>query len=168
MYNLHYQVSWWNQIILWNYVYIKPYIHDICVYLFSGCNKTLTSANGTFHSPNYPGKYPNGQYCSWTITVNLTQQILLIFTEFRLQNKINTDELYVYDGKDSKGEVLGVFYGGHPPPEKGMYSSSKHMFIIFKSDKNNSYTGFKASYFGVNISGKYCLLSFHLFSKNYV
>lgn len=119
---------------------------------YTGCKKTLTSTNGTFHSPNYPRKYPNGQYCSWTITVNSTQQILLIFTEFRLQNKINTDELYVYDGKDSKGEVLGVFYGGHPPPEKGMYSSSKHMFIIFKSDKNNSYTGFKASYFGVNIS----------------
>ncbi|XP_022783076.1 uncharacterized protein LOC111323895 isoform X2 [Stylophora pistillata] len=119
---------------------------------YTGCNRTLTTANGSFHSPNYPGKYPNGQHCSWTITVNTTRQIVLVFTEFRLQHEIGTDELYVYDGSDSKGVVLGVFYGGHPPPEKGIYSSSNYMFIVFKSDKDNSFTGFKASYFGVNIS----------------
>ena len=79
-----------------------------------------------------------------------------MFTNFSLQNEKNTDELYVYDGDNATGEVLGVFYGGHPPPEKGIYSSSNRMFIIFKSDKTDSYTGFNASYYGVNISGKCC------------
>ncbi|KAJ7370800.1 hypothetical protein OS493_029790 [Desmophyllum pertusum] len=120
---------------------------------YRGCNETLTALNGTFQSPNYPRKYPDGQYCSWRITVNTTQQIHLMFTNFSLQNENNTDVLYVYDGDNATGEVLGVFYGGHPPPKEGIYSLSKHMFVIFKSDKTGSYTGFDASYYGVNISG---------------
>ncbi len=63
-----------------------------------------------------------------------------------MQNEKDTDELYVYDGEDATGKVLGVFYGGHPPPKDGIYSSSNRMFLIFKSDKTDSYTGFSASY----------------------
>ena len=114
-----------------------------------GCNETLDADNGIFHSPNYPRKYPDGQYCSWRIRVNTTQQIHLMFTNFSLQNESNTDQLYVYDGEDSTGELLGVFYGGHPPREEGIYSTSNQMLIIFKSDKTDSYTGFTASYYGV-------------------
>ena len=62
----------------------------------------------------------------------------------------STDELRVYDGVDETGTMLGVFYGGHPPPKEGIYSSSSRMFLIFKSDKNDSYTGFNASYIVVN------------------
>ena len=127
----------------------------MCIILV-GCNKILTSVNGTFSSPNYPRKYPNGQYCSWRITVNLAQQILLTFTHFSLQTEKNTDGLYVYDGQNTTGEVLGVFYGGHPPPKEGIYSSSNHMFVIFKSDNNSSYTGFSASYNSVYCSGINC------------
>ena len=111
--------------------------------------------NGTFHSPNYPGKYPDAQYCSWRITVNMTQQIHLIFSSFNLQNENNTDALYVYDGKDATREVLGEFYGGNPPPREGIYSSANQMFVIFKSDKTDSYTGFSVSYFSVKKSGNY-------------
>ena len=123
---------------------------------FLGCNKTLSAVNGTFQSPNYPREYPDGQYCSWRITVKTTQQIHLMFTNFSLQNENNTDALYVYDGEDSRRKILGVYYGGHPPPKEGIYSSSNRMLVIFKSDKNGSYTGFSASYYGVNISGRYC------------
>ena len=49
-----------------------------------------------------------------------------------------------------------MFYGGHPPPKEGIYSSSNHMFVIFKSDKNGSYTGFSASYKIINCSGDNC------------
>ena len=109
--------------------------------------------NGTFHSPNYPNKYPDGQYCSWRITVSPAQQIHLTFTAFNLQNENNTDALYVFDGENSTGKVLGVFYGSYSPPKEGINSSSNHMFIIFKSDNNGSYTGFSASYSAVNYSG---------------
>ena len=122
---------------------------------FLGCNETLTAVNGTFQSPNFPRKYPDGQYCSWRITVNATQQIHLMFTNFSLENENDTDELYVYDGVNATGEVLGVFYGGHPPPKEGIYSSSNRMFLIFKSDKTVSYSGFSASYYVVYKSGMF-------------
>ena len=124
---------------------------------FSGCNETLTGLNGTFHSPNYPNKYPNGQYCSWTITVSPAQQIHLTFTDFSLQNENNTDALYVYDGESSTGEVLGVFSGGHRPPIEGIYSSSNNMFLIFKSDMNISFTGFRALYNATNCLSYSCI-----------
>ena len=69
-----------------------------------------------------------------------------MFETFSLQNEKLTDELRVYDGENETGEMLGVFYGGHPPPKEGIYSSSSRMFLIFKSDKTDSYTGFSASY----------------------
>ena len=78
--------------------------------------------------------------------LNSSQQIQLVFTSFSLQNENNTDALYVYDGKNATEQLLGVFYGGHPPPKKGIQSSSNKMFLIFKSDETDSYTGFKASY----------------------
>ena len=128
-------------------------------FYFLGCNQTHTTASGTFQSPNYPKKYPDGQYCSWRIMVNEVHKIHLKFTTFSLQTERNTDELYVYDGENAEGEVLGVFYGGHPPPREGIRSSSNTMFVIFKSDKNDSYTGFSASYYAGDNSGK-CFINF--------
>ena len=78
-----------------------------------------------------------------------------MFTSFSLQAENNTDAVYVYDGENATGEVLGVFYGGHPPPKDGIYSSSNHMFVIFKSDRNGSYAGFQASYHTLNCSRKF-------------
>ena len=124
------------------------------VSLFLGCNKSLTGAMGSFHSPNYPLKYPDGQYCSWRITVSPERKIHLMFTKFNLQNENNTDALYVYDGRNNTGDVLGVFYGGNAPSQKGIYSSSNYMFVIFKSDSNDSYTGFSAFYCESTCPGK--------------
>ena len=87
--------------------------------------------------------------------VNKLHKIHLIFSTFSMQTEQNTDELYMYDGENEEGEVLGVFYGGHPPPREGIYSSTNTMFLIFKSEKNDSYTGFSASYYAVDNSCKY-------------
>lgn len=76
-----------------------------------------------------------------------------MFTSFNLQAENNTDAVYVYDGDSEAREVLGVFYGGNLPP-KGIYSSSNNLLVVFKSDKNGSYTGFQAVYHAINCSGK--------------
>ena len=60
----------------------------------------------------------------------------------------------MYDGENPTGEVLGIFYGGHLPPKEGTYSSSNHMFVIFRSDENASYTGFSAFYCEGKCPGK--------------
>jgi len=132
-------------------------LHSTTAYFlgfFLGCNETLTGVNGTFKSPNYPRKYPDGQYCSWGITVDSAQRIHLTFTDFSLQSENNTDGLYVYDGENATGQLLRVIYGGHPPPKEGIFSSSNHLFEIFKSDKNDTYTGFSASYWETDCLGK--------------
>lgn len=117
-----------------------------------GCNETLLGLNGTFHSPNHPNNYSNGQYCSWKIIVRRDQQIHLVFFNFSLQNEIDTDSLFVYDGENATSKELGVFYGGHPPPKEGLYSTSYKMFVIFKSDNTSSFSGFSAIYCEGNCS----------------
>ena len=62
--------------------------------------------------------------------------------------------LYVYDGDNATGEALEVFYGGHPPPKEGICISSNRILVVFKSDKEGSYHGFSASYYGVDNSGR--------------
>ena len=81
-------------------------------------------------------------------------QVALMFTRFSLQSENNTDAVYVYDGNDQTGKVLGVFYGSRPPPRNGIYSSSNSLLVIFRSDKNGSFYGFQASYSAVKCSGK--------------
>ena len=88
--------------------------------------------------------------------VNKVEQIHLMFKYFSEQNENGFDELQVYDGVNATGVMLGVFNGSHPPPKHGICSSSNRIFVIFKSDKNGSYTGIKASYYGFNLSGKSC------------
>ena len=77
-----------------------------------------------------------------------------MFTDFKLQAENNTDVIRVYDGENTTGEVLGVFYGGHPPPQGGLYSSANQMFVVFKTDNNKSFSGFRASYHALTCSGK--------------
>ena len=115
-----------------------------------GCNKTFNSNNGTLQSPFHPEKYPSGQYCSWRITVHYSQRVHLKFTTFQLQNEEDTDEVYVYDGENERDNLLGVFYGDHHPPEEGIFSTWNSLFLIFKSDDKDSYTGFSAFYRVVN------------------
>ena len=119
------------------------------------CNETLRAENGVFQSPNYPRNYPDERFCSWRITVSPSHHVYLMFISFSLQADNNTDGVYVYDGDNAKGRMLGVFYGGHPPPKKGMYSTSNQMLVIFRSDNNGSYPGFQAFYHTKNCSGEW-------------
>ncbi|XP_067028775.1 CUB and sushi domain-containing protein 3-like isoform X3 [Acropora muricata] len=113
---------------------------------YRGCNKTLTAMNGTFHSPNYPNKHSDGEYCSWKISASPGNRIRLIVSNPSFHNQNDASKLIVYDGKNVSGEVLGVFHGNLPPTWKELYSSSNHMLVIFVSNATDSYTGFNASY----------------------
>ena len=120
------------------------------------CNETHVGADrGVLQSPNFPHNYPNEAYCSWNIRVKQSQHVFLMFSSsFSLQAENNTDVIRVYDGGNTTGKVLGVFYGGHPPPQGGLYSSANQMFVVFKTDNNKSFSGFQASYHALTCSGK--------------
>jgi len=117
-----------------------------------GCEVTLTAISGSFQSP----KKSDAQHCSWRIAVNNAEQIHLTLTYFSERSENGFDELQVYDGENATGVMLGVFNASHPPAKDGIFSSSDRIFVIFKSDKNGSYTGFYASYYGFNSSGRSC------------
>ncbi|XP_022805061.1 bone morphogenetic protein 1-like [Stylophora pistillata] len=119
-------------------------------------NQTLQGQKGIIYSPRYPERYPDEQYCKWKIIVKASFQVALMITSFSLQSENNTDAVYVYDSQTRV--VLGVFYGGQPPPRNGIYSSSNSLSVIFKSDKNGSFYGFQASYSAVKCSGKSLLI----------
>lgn len=87
--------------------------------------------------------------------VNSTQRIRLTFTAFDLQEDRGTDSVTVYDGVNETGKMLGVFFGGNPPSEEGIVSSSNTLFVMFQSDKSDSFTGFSASYIALRIEGKF-------------
>ena len=78
----------------------------------------------------------------------------MTFKNFSLQIEKNTDQLYVYDGENETGKILDVFYGDHPPPKEGIYSSSNSLFVIFKSNKIDSFAGFSAYYDTIYDPGK--------------
>ncbi|KAK3752647.1 hypothetical protein QZH41_000998 [Actinostola sp. cb2023] len=68
------------------------------VYQFTGCNITLSERKGVFQSPGFPGKYPDGQLCSWTLRVPANHSVLVHFTHFSLDVESGNDtdvvELY--------------------------------------------------------------------------
>ena len=112
--------------------------------------------NGTFHSPNYPNKHSDGEYCSWKISVSPGNQIRLTFSNLSFHNQNDASKLIVYDGENVSGKVLGVFYGNLPPAWNELYSSSNHMLVMFVSNATDSYTGFNASYSFIERRGKFC------------
>ncbi|XP_015780331.1 PREDICTED: uncharacterized protein LOC107358228 [Acropora digitifera] len=122
---------------------------------YRGCNKILTAINGTFHSPNYPNKHSDGEYCSWKISASPGNRIRLTFSYLGFDNQNDASNLIVYDGENVRGEVLGVFHGSLSPPGKELYSSSNHMLVIFVSNATDSYTGFNASYSFIERRGKF-------------
>ena len=77
-----------------------------------------------------------------------------MFSSFSVQDKNNTDAVFVYDGGNTSAKMLGVYYGGHLPPTEGLFSSSNQMLVIFISDSNTSFSGFQASYHAVHCFGK--------------
>ena len=138
-------------------VFIILLLGNLVILECEACNKTtdLNKDSGVLQSPSFPQNYPNEVYCSWNIRVNQSQHVFLMFSSsFSLQAENNTDVIRVYDGGNTTGEVLGVFYGGHPPPKGGLYSSANQMFVVFKTDNNKSFSGFQASYHALTCSGK--------------
>ncbi|XP_073259335.1 neuropilin-1-like [Porites lutea] len=135
-------------------VFIILLLGNLVILECEACNETHVGADsGILQSPNFPHNYPNEAYCSWNIRVNQSQHVFLMFSSsFSLQAENNTDVIRVYDGGNTTGEVLGVFYGGHPPPQGGLYSSANQMFVVFKTDNNKSFSGFQASYHALTCS----------------
>ncbi|MEE6466793.1 hypothetical protein FKM82_007054 [Ascaphus truei] len=100
----------------------------------TACDVAYTEASGVFMSPNYPNNYPTNRECFYTITVEMSKQILLNFTNFILDVSTN------YGGYETS-PLLGQFCHESPPV---IISHSNRLWVKFRSDSSVTATGFAA------------------------
>ena len=111
------------------------------------CDKLMTSASGTFQSPNYPSPYPNNARCRYKIALPGGTNIRLHIQNIDLetsQNCIN-DNLRIYDGMNASATKLAKICNSSDSGRM-FNSSGNHLFLVFKTDSKVIKTGFKASY----------------------
>lgn len=82
----------------------------------------------------------------------------MIFINFSLQYESDIDELYVYDGENVIGKILGVFYGVYLFLEEGIFFLFNYLFVMFRLDSKGLYVGFNVFYYGVSFLSKYFLI----------
>ncbi|XP_051784067.1 ovochymase-2 [Erpetoichthys calabaricus] len=110
----------------------------------SGCGSPMhqNGPSGVISSMKYPTEYENDARCSWVITVDVDQVVLLWFEDISLEDTspCAEDSITV---TDSLG-LLGRFCGNLKP--KPVASLGNTLLISFRSDEKQTARGFKASY----------------------
>ena len=109
------------------------------------------NTEGTIQSPNHPNNYPNNVDCQTVLQAPPEYVVRLDIIEFALQLdeeqegicQRDGDILKLYDGDNNSAPTLGEFCGKYIP--KAFISSSRHLFVLFKSDGVLSNSGFLAS-----------------------
>ena len=119
---------------------MRPDVIKLC--FNSGCNHTLNDTIGAFQSPGFPGKYPDGQLCSWRIMVPDNHNLVVNFTKFSLY-EYDKDSLQLYE-YDSRIFQPKQAYFGHQQPFT--ITATSDLMFVFRSDEENNSTGFKAEY----------------------
>ncbi len=121
----------------WDWPYYHELINDtVAEFRNNGCIGTFVDNGGS-----------NGNYGSfekyWTIIEPTTPgQIDLSFTTLDLEN--GYDNLFVYDGDEATGTLIGTYTGSNNPGVVSAYSGK--MSILFESDCQNSGQGWEANW----------------------
>ncbi|KAM5158320.1 cubilin [Mantella aurantiaca] len=109
----------------------------------TACDVAYTEATGVFTSPNYPNNYPTNRQCVYTITAEFNKQIMLNFTNFRVEisQDCTKDYVEIRDGGYAVSPLLGRFCRESPPL---IISHSNKLWVKFRSDSASTYMGFSA------------------------
>lgn len=85
-------------------------MHVTCVL---GCGGTLYGDHGTFTSPNFPGTYPNGSHCEWSITAPRGRLVTVTFAQIYIDDpgSCQNNYLKLYDGPDASSQLVGPYCG---------------------------------------------------------
>lgn len=108
-------------------------------------HQSFSRTTGQITSYQYPNTYSSNRNDKWTITSNT--RIKLEFVKFETERCC--DKVTVYDGSSTAYRKLGEFSGEELPP--AIISSSKSLYVTFRTDGSKGRSGFKAFY-----SGKEC------------
>jgi len=106
-------------------------------------DSSTTSSSGTLYdSGGASGNYSSNENCSFLIQPAGGGSITLSFSTFEYE--YNYDNLYVYDGTNNNGTLLGRFTGSVLPQD--LTASSGAMYIIHVSDNIITDSGFSATW----------------------
>ena len=103
----------------------------------------MTDLSGSFGSPHFKGgNYTYESMCTWVISANERQVIVLFFSDFALEQSADCsfDSVTVWDGS----RVIGKFCGSAFIPP--ITSNTNKLMIMFISDAKVEDKGFRAFY----------------------
>ncbi|XP_074707098.1 membrane frizzled-related protein isoform X1 [Strix uralensis] len=133
------------------------------------CGGTLSGAEGSFSSPNYPGPYPPDALCIWRIEVGPGLAIQLKMETFSVEGTASClfDRVELYEEQGTSGMDPAParggptrFCGNVAPPT--FNTNSNHLRVTFVSDSSVGAPGFSAHYRAVAPSEKSCAWDEHV------
>ena len=117
----------------------------------SGCSGLetiylLNTPSGSIYSPGYPYQYDDNKNCQWLFVAPYLSKVLLYFTAFEVEDnsECRYDSVELFDGRDNSSARLSKSCGSSLPSP--VYSSSRYMYMQFKSDSSVTDKGFVAHY----------------------
>ncbi|KAM9311465.1 ovochymase-1 [Gastrophryne carolinensis] len=116
----------------------------------SGCGSAaLLKKRGKIYTLNYPALYPANMTCNWVIEAPKGKIIQLLFEDFAVefQEKCLYDRVSIYSDQAQTQPITTLCGFSATEP---IYSPRNIMIIVFKSDGENQYSGFKARFSFVN------------------
>uniref|UniRef100_A0A8C6SG26 CUB and Sushi multiple domains 3a n=1 Tax=Neogobius melanostomus TaxID=47308 RepID=A0A8C6SG26_9GOBI len=106
------------------------------------CGGSMTDVSGVILSPGYPGNYPSGLDCSWTVNLPVGFGIHLQFLNF--STEAIHDYLEIRSGSLETGSVIDRFSG--PIMPKPLFSTTHQTSFFFHSDYSQNKPGFHITY----------------------
>uniref|UniRef100_A0A4W5NX14 CUB and Sushi multiple domains 3 n=1 Tax=Hucho hucho TaxID=62062 RepID=A0A4W5NX14_9TELE len=106
------------------------------------CGGSMTDVSGVILSPGFPGNYPSGLDCTWTVILPIGFGIHLQFLNF--STEAIHDYLEIRSGTLETGTVIDRFSGPHVP--KSLFSTTHQTSLFFHSDYSQNKPGFQMTY----------------------
>uniref|UniRef100_A0AAZ3NYA2 CUB and Sushi multiple domains 3a n=1 Tax=Oncorhynchus tshawytscha TaxID=74940 RepID=A0AAZ3NYA2_ONCTS len=106
------------------------------------CLGMLITLLGVILSPGFPGNYPSGLDCTWTVILPIGFGIHLQFLNF--STEAIHDYLEIRSGTLETGTVIDRFSGPHVP--KSLFSTTHQTSLFFHSDYSQNKPGFQMTY----------------------
>ncbi|XP_011303628.1 cubilin [Fopius arisanus] len=109
------------------------------------CGGLFTERNGTVRHPTYGTTYRNNENCDWVIQAPPRHTIQLRFTSFYTESThdwVKISELH--EGRII--DLITISGSSIPAAASPVITKGRILYIHFRSDSSNVYTGFRANY----------------------
>uniref|UniRef100_A0A8C1SG25 CUB and Sushi multiple domains 3 n=1 Tax=Cyprinus carpio TaxID=7962 RepID=A0A8C1SG25_CYPCA len=106
------------------------------------CGGAMTDVSGVILSPGFPGNYPSGLDCTWTVTLPIGFGIHVQFLNF--STEAIHDYLEIRSGPSETGTVIDRFSGPQVP--ESLFSTTHETSFFFHSDYSQNKPGFHVTY----------------------